>query len=401
MARSFGATWWGKAWIDALEHRAELDPNRLPRGRTYARQERVARLDVEPGRVTALVRGSRVLPYKVAVAVPVYDDDAWDRVASVVADRAGHAAALLDGVLEPGVLADAHEAGVDLLPGPGELKPRCSCPDWADPCKHAAAACYLVADAMDADPFVLFQMRGRTRDQFLEAVRRARRQRAATAPEGSGRRVAEAFGGGGVVDPGVVAREVWSTAAAPLPERRELPRAPGAPAAWPAEPPPDAPFSAEGLTELATDAARRAWAQLGEGAPSQLNLGMDGDIARRAADRLQRLDSLFTLARRTGRTPAQLSRQGEAWRHAGVEGLWAIDEAPWRPPPSLAERALRAFAEAGARPDAVSVRSNRFTLGDVQLRVTADGRWWRFEKQGRSWELVEPPADDPEDLVSG
>jgi uncharacterized Zn finger protein len=64
--------------------------------------------------------------------------------------------------------------GLDLLPGPGEVQPRCSCPDWADPCKHAAAVCYLVADELDRDPFLLFLLRGKGRDELLAGVRQRR-----------------------------------------------------------------------------------------------------------------------------------------------------------------------------------------------------------------------------------
>lgn len=423
-ARQFGDTWWGRAWVDALEGRAALDANRLARGRTYARQERVARVEVAPGTITALVRGNRALPYKVAVAVPTFGDAAWTAVAAAVAGRAGNAAALLDGELEPEVVEAARSAGVDLLPGPGDLKPHCSCPDWADPCKHAAAVCYLVADALDADPFVLFALRGITKDDLLDRVRaqRARAARSGAAPTGAdapdgtattvgtdrsivgpggtGRMVAAAFGGGAVVDPGTVAREAWATAPAPAPERRDLPKAPGAPSSWPADPPRDAPFTAAGLTELATDAARRAWAQLADGAPSQLALDEQTDLARRAADRLGRLESLLELSRRTGVSSAQLTHQALAWRSAGQDGLEAIEEALWRPPTTVIDQGLEAFDEAGIDPDEVQIRSNRMTWGDIQLRVTADGRWWRFEKRGRTWELVEPPSDRPDDLVS-
>ena len=162
-ARQFGTTWWGAAWVQALEERAALDPNRLARGRTYARQDRVARVEVAAGKVTALVRGNRALPYRVTVTIPTYGDTEWTAVAAAIAARAAHAAALLDGELDPGVAEAAVAAGVPLFPGPGDLKPRCSCPDWADPCKHAAAVCYLVADALDADPFVLFALRGTSR----------------------------------------------------------------------------------------------------------------------------------------------------------------------------------------------------------------------------------------------
>jgi len=70
-----------------------------------------------------------------------------------LASQVGHLAALLDGEMPPGVADDLTAAKIDLLPGAGEVQPRCSCPDWAEPCKHSAAVCYLVADSLDADPF--------------------------------------------------------------------------------------------------------------------------------------------------------------------------------------------------------------------------------------------------------
>lgn len=420
MARQFGTTWWGQAWASALEDRARLDPSRLARGRTYARQDRVARVELEAGKITALVRGGRVLPYKVTITVPTYGDAQWVEVAKAIAQRSAYAAALLDGELDPGVAEAAEAAGVPLFPGPGDLKPRCSCPDWADPCKHAAAVAFLVADALDEDPFVLFTLRGTTRDQLMGLVRAQRTwdaQRTAGAaagaegadgstppppgPGGSGRMVAAAFGGGAVVDPGMIAREAWARAPGPQPERRELPKEPGTPATWPADPPRDAPFTAAGLTDLAADAARRAWAQLADGAPSQLALDEQTDLARQAAERLGKLELLLELSRRSGVSSAQLTHQALAWRSAGADGLEAIEEALWRPPSTVVDQALDAYDQAGIDPDDVQIRSNRFTWGDIQLRVSSDLRWWRFEKRGRTWELVEPPADRPDDLISG
>lgn len=205
MVMKFGSTWWGRAWVEALEKRAGLDVNRLPRGRTYARHDRVARLEMEPGRINALVRGSRVLPYRVTIGVRTFDDETWARLTTAIAGRAAHAAALLDGELEPAMLDDAAEVGVDLLPGPGDLQPRCSCPDHADPCKHSAAVCYLVANALDEDPFALFALRGRGREALLSEVR-ARRRKRSSATSGSGSGSAD---GGSLVDPGVPARQAW------------------------------------------------------------------------------------------------------------------------------------------------------------------------------------------------
>ena len=120
------------------------------------------------------MQGSRPTPYRVRVRVRRFSAAEWDSVFTAIAARAAHAAALLDGELDPGIVDEAADVGVDLLPGPGELQPRCSCPDWADPCKHSAAVCYLVADVLDADPFGLFLLRGLDRDAVLSGVRHHR-----------------------------------------------------------------------------------------------------------------------------------------------------------------------------------------------------------------------------------
>lgn len=424
MARQFGHTWWGQAWIDALEGRADLDPNRLPRGRTYARQGHVNRLELEPGRITALVRGSRVLPYRVTIGVRTFDDDEWDRLVGAIAARAGHAAALLDRELDPGVVTEARAARVEILPTAGDLHPRCSCPDHADPCKHAAAVCYLAADAVDADPFALFTLRGRRPDTLLAAVRARRhrgdRHRGHRGADGgsdggpdedpTGRHGTDGAGprrsdGGTLVDPGVTARAAWQRwrdqGPPPAVELPDPPDAPGDPTPWATDPPADAPFTAEGLRLLATDAAGRAWAQLAEGAPSGLLLSTSADLARRAARRLDQGLPLHGLARAAGETPTALTARAAVWRHAGAEGFTGLDDGRWRPADPVVEAGLRAFADAGIDPVHVQVRSNRVTAGDVQLRVTADGRWWRYERRGRTWELVEAPSTDPTDLVGG
>ena len=171
----FGRTWWGTAWLEALEQRARLDPDRLPRGRDYARSGAVGDLTLAPGEARARVQGRKSEPYQVRIRVRRFTNDEWDRVLEAISARLGHAAALLDGELPPEIADDVAAAGLDLLPGGGELGPRCSCPDDADPCKHSAAACYLVTDALDADPFALFLLRGRTRDQVLAGIRTRRR----------------------------------------------------------------------------------------------------------------------------------------------------------------------------------------------------------------------------------
>jgi uncharacterized Zn finger protein len=205
----FGETRWGRAWVEALEQRARLDPNRLPRGRTYARSGAVGPLQLAPGEVRAQVQGSGPTPYAVRLRVRELTREEWRAVLAAVAARASHAAALLDGQLDPGVVEDVARAGIALLPDAGEMGPSCSCPDWANPCKHAAAACYLVADRMDDDPFTILLLRGRSREQVLAGLRSLR-------GEGAGATTAPPTSAQPIVDPGVEAR-VLLTANAPPP----------------------------------------------------------------------------------------------------------------------------------------------------------------------------------------
>jgi len=420
---SFGHTWWGKAWIDALEGRAQLDPNRLPRGRTYARQGRAARVTLAPATITAPVQGSRAQPYRVTIEVRPFSDDEWARVIAVVAAKIAHAAALLDGELDPAIDADAREAGVELLPDAGEIRPRCSCPDWADPCKHAAAVCYLVADELDADPYRLLLLRGRTRQQVEAAVRAARAAAlsstagpgatdTADVTDSAGRDQPEAGGPEPVAT--VRAADAWARwqgrAAPPaLPPRLAYPEAPGAPAPWPAEPPAESGLDGADLHELAADAARRAWGVLADGRSAMLHLRPVADVARRAAEVLERGGAptdpaashrtLERLAAEAGVSHRALLRLARSWRQAGAGGVDALDGPAWRPPTEVLVAARQALAEAGVPGGRIRVDGNRVSGGGVQLCYGFDRRWYRMDKAGDGWEVAAPAAEDPADLL--
>ena len=397
--RTFGATWWGKAWIDALEQRAQLDPNRLPRGRTYARQERVGELDVTSGEVGARVRGSRATPYRVRVRVRPFTDDEWDRVLDAIAGRAAHAAALLDGELPPEVLDDAAGAGVDLLPGPGEIGPRCSCPDWADPCKHAAAVCYLVADLLDADPFVLLHLRGRSRPEVLAGLRRRRAEAGST----GGTRGAAASSSG-APDSGVDARAayagaagsagtatIWALGVSPLPAR------PGRPAPLASDPPATSGVRRADLVSLASDAAERAWSLASGDGDGGRQLDPDHDLARLAATRLGQV-GFDELAKRVGVSSRRLARHAIAWRHGGSEGvdvLWSS----WAPDAEAIGEGREALAAATGRAPRIWQNRVASVSGRLQLRLAPSGNWYLCEKAGDDWEIVAAPSADPRDLV--
>jgi hypothetical protein len=404
MARQFGATWWGRAWIDALENRASLDPNRLPRGRTYARHGHVADLECQPGTIRADVSGSRRRPYRVEIRFRTFGDDEWDRLLTAFVDRAERTAALLDGELHPDLVEVASEAGIGLLPHAGELQPRCSCPDWADPCKHSAAVCYLVADELDHDPFALLLLRGRTREQVLAGVRRHRSGRGNGA--GSG-----AAGGAAGSDPEPGQRaggrtqratEAWRRPLGSMPTVPPARPRPGRPPALPVEAPADAPFTPEGITALARDAAERAWLALTGEPALHLDLAADDDVARRAARLLQpdptTAGQLPQLAARTGSTPRALARRAIAWRVAGPAGLAVLDEAAWTPEPLLMAAARQTLIDGGAAPVSITVTKNRLTMGSTQFRLCRRRFWWRFVKQGGAWELAAGPTTELDEL---
>jgi uncharacterized Zn finger protein len=402
--REFGRTWWGRAWLEALEQRARLDPDRLPRGREYARSGAVGDLVFAPGEARARVRGRKTQPYQVRIRVRQFADDEWDRVLEAISARLGHAAALLDGELPPEIAEDAAGAGLDLLPVGGEVGPRCDCPDDADPCKHSAAACYLIADALDADPFALFLLRGRTRDQVLAGIRARRRgvapgagttESAGRGPEPSGIAAQPQ-----PVDAGVDARTAFRTPVpwVPIPPVPLPPRRPGSAAALPVDPPPWRPGLREDLLELAADAACRAW-ELAAGLSSDagLTLAPDADLARRAARALG-TPAFATLAARSGVPGRDLARQALAWRQGGRAGLDLLD-AEWDPaaedPDAVglleaARTALRTKTSA-----AEAVRGNRITAGRLQLRLGRDLRWYPYARSGQDWEPSGSPQADP------
>ncbi|RQW80867.1 MAG: hypothetical protein EHM14_03200 [Methanothrix sp.] len=165
-----GETWWSKRWVGTLES-FNLGA-RLTRGKSYARKGQVISIDVEPGRVLAKVQGTMSKPYDVSIALKPLSDANWDKVAQVMASKAVFAARLLSGDMPQNIEEAFSEAKVSLFPERNlDLKTDCSCPDWSNPCKHIAAVYYLLAEQFDGDPFLIFKLRGRTKDQIIEALR--------------------------------------------------------------------------------------------------------------------------------------------------------------------------------------------------------------------------------------
>lgn len=170
-----GTTWWGQRWIEALENVLRGDSARLARGRTYAHAGRTHDLVVKDGKVTAKVTGSRATPYKVTIELTDLSAPAWKKAIDALAKKAQFSAELLAGRMPQAIDEVFAASGVSLFPKQrADLKTSCSCPDWGDPCKHVAATHYVLGEALDRDPFLLFELRGRTKDQVLDALRAAR-----------------------------------------------------------------------------------------------------------------------------------------------------------------------------------------------------------------------------------
>ncbi len=168
-----GETWWSQRWIHALEM-LDMGP-RLARGRSYARRGQVLDLQVAPGCVTARVQGSRPTPYSVEIRLHAFSHEEWNTVIATLATQALFAAKLLAGEMPHEIEAAFDTARLPLFPSAiNDLATKCSCPDWANPCKHIAAVYYLLADTFDKDPFLLFTLRGRNKDDVLRALRDVR-----------------------------------------------------------------------------------------------------------------------------------------------------------------------------------------------------------------------------------
>jgi uncharacterized Zn finger protein len=168
-----GSTWWSKRWIGVLESFSM--GTRLTRGRSYARQGQVISIDIEPGVVKAKVQGSQPKPYNIKIQLRPLSDQDWEEVTEAMASQAIFAAKLLAGEMPTNIEEAFHAVKLSLFPTAAkDLVTDCSCPDWANPCKHIAAVYYLLAERFDEDPFLIFKLRGRTKDEIIQALREKR-----------------------------------------------------------------------------------------------------------------------------------------------------------------------------------------------------------------------------------
>lgn len=165
--------WWVSGWLDLLA--SYRFKKRLERARDYARQGNVLSIDFKGAKVVARVQGTERDPYRVTLSLDPFDNEAWTAVAETLASQAVWAAQLLAGEMPATIDRAFAQSGLSLFPFTlSDVHSHCSCPDQANPCKHIGAVYYLLADRFADDPFVLFQLRGRSQAQLLEDLRSAR-----------------------------------------------------------------------------------------------------------------------------------------------------------------------------------------------------------------------------------
>ncbi|GAA3116587.1 SWF or SNF family helicase [Streptomyces rectiviolaceus] len=393
--RGFAQSWWGQAWLKALEDTA-LDLQQLKAGRRLARAGAVGAVSVRPGRITAVVQDRDGTPRRSDVLLQQLSEDEWDRFLGMAVERAGHIAALLDREMPPHLVEDAAAAGVELLPGIGDLEPECDCDAW-DHCGHTAALCYQVARLLDQDPFVLFLMRGRAERELLDELQ----VRSVTQAEAEEAPAEEQEG----PQEGVDADEAYAEGAIlpPLPGLPPLPPEPGLPPSLDTEAEPAPGLDVAALEFLAAQAAVEARRMLAEAlSPGherqsvEQELTLDEDAVRLAATAHEAVAARLATAAGRGRDGLALAVR--AWEYGGPAALSVLEE-EWTPEADAMARARAALDAAwdeGERPRLRAAR-NRWTVvgSDAQLRHGTDGRWWPYRKERGRWAPAGPPAHDP------
>jgi uncharacterized Zn finger protein len=185
--RTIAATWWGKAWNGNLERYADFS-NRIGRGRSYVRNGAVLDLRIQPGRVEALVQGTRAKPYEVSINIHEIPRTDWNRIKKASEGQMDSLQELLSGKFPRALGEIFTERGKGLFPEPREIKFSCSCPDWAFMCKHVAAALYGIGARLDTEPALFFTLRkaemrdlvtgavqGKSRELLKKASRKSQR----------------------------------------------------------------------------------------------------------------------------------------------------------------------------------------------------------------------------------
>jgi uncharacterized Zn finger protein len=168
-----GREWWAQRWVDVLESFGWR--RRLERARNYVREGRVLSLEFQGANVIATVQGTAPEPYDVKLSLDAFTEEEWGYAIEEMSGRAIFAAKLLVGEMPRNIEEAFIASGLSLFPfSKFDIHSHCSCPDPVNPCKHIGAVYYLLGDYFSQDPFILFQLRGKTKPDIITALRQLR-----------------------------------------------------------------------------------------------------------------------------------------------------------------------------------------------------------------------------------
>jgi uncharacterized Zn finger protein len=188
--RNIAKTWWGKSWNKNLESYADYS-NRISRGRSYVRHGAVLDLKITEGNVKALVLGSGSKPYKINIKIKALDKNSWKYIVEECLGKIESIEELIEGKFPKALEKLFTSKGKGLFPSPDEIDLECSCPDYANMCKHIAAVLYGVAVKLDNDPEIFFLLRGVNINDLISETISKKAKTMLEKSETKGRRVIE------------------------------------------------------------------------------------------------------------------------------------------------------------------------------------------------------------------
>ncbi len=182
--RTLAGTWWGKSWNSNLECYADYS-NRIERGRSYVRNCAVLDLQIKPGLVESLVQGSDSNPYEIRIEIKTLKKKTWGDIKKACQGEFDSLQELMNGKFPESLSKIFTDTKSGLFPAPKEISFDCSCPDWADMCKHVAATLYGIGARLDSEPALFFTLRGvevkdlvsgAVKDKTSEMLKKARKK---------------------------------------------------------------------------------------------------------------------------------------------------------------------------------------------------------------------------------
>ncbi|MHA1283049.1 MAG: SWIM zinc finger family protein [Promethearchaeota archaeon] len=168
---NFARSEWGKKWIKSTLKFGR--PYRMRRGIEYAKDiDRIDNIIISKGQIFATVQGTAPSPYRVKIKFEQIPEQGWEKIIKELSGKAINLIKLLNGVLPEDIISIFERNNFPLFLDVeiSETNASCSCPDQTVPCKHIAATILYIARVVDYNPFLLLELRGKTKSELLNAL---------------------------------------------------------------------------------------------------------------------------------------------------------------------------------------------------------------------------------------